>query len=179
MSADATAHSVAATARVVATREGTPVLRSGGPFALRRTRPRRPGAGSGRAHTRVTVVGAMSAPLGGDRLALEAEARAGARLDVDSAAATISLPGRDGAPAHYDLRLTVADGAELRWLPEQTVLARGSDLRARTLVHLAPGARLVLREELVLGRYGEESGTALARDARELRAILRDAEPAD
>ena len=36
----------------------------------------------------------MSAPLGGDRLTVEAEVGDGARLDVDSAAATIALPGR-------------------------------------------------------------------------------------
>lgn len=79
--------SIQATARVVATRDGLPVLTSDGPLALRRTRAAGP-------YIRVTVVGAMSAPLGGDRLAIEAEASDGARLRVDSAAATIALPGR-------------------------------------------------------------------------------------
>jgi urease accessory protein len=105
----------------------------------------------------------MSAPLGGDRIALEAEVRGGARLDVDSAAATIALPGRTGERAHYDVRLTVAEGGELRWLPEQLISVRGSDLRMRTRIDLAPGARLVFREEQVLGRHGEPAGTLSTR----------------
>ncbi|GAA2812855.1 urease accessory protein UreD [Streptomyces showdoensis] len=149
--------SLRATARIVAAPDGSlPVLESDGPLALRRTRAPGP-------YTRVTVVGAMSAPLGGDRLLLEAEVRDGARLLVDSAAATVALPGVDSAPATYDLRLTVGEGAELRWLPEQLVSAEGSELRMRTTVELAEGARLVLREEQILGRHGERPGTLATR----------------
>jgi urease accessory protein len=149
--------SIQATARIVAARDGLPVLESDGPLALRRTRAVHP-------HTsRVTVVGAMSAPLGGDRLAIEAEVRRGARLTVDSAAATIALPGRVPEPARYDVRLTVGEGAELRWLPEQLICAYGSDLRMRTRVELAATARLVLREEQILGRHGERPGTLATR----------------
>ncbi|WP_128980262.1 urease accessory protein UreD [Streptomyces roseicoloratus] len=149
--------SLTATARIVAGPGGSlPVLESAGPFALRRTRATGP-------YARVTVVGAMSAPLGGDRLALEAEARDGASLRVDSAAATVALPGPGGAPATYEVRLTVGAGAELRWLPEQLVSAAGSVLRTRTTVELAPTARLVLREEQVLGRHAEEPGTLVSR----------------
>ncbi|MFJ7066156.1 urease accessory protein UreD [Streptomyces sp. NPDC101115] len=149
--------SLTATARIVAGPDGSlPVLESAGPFALRRTRATGP-------YTRVTVVGAMSAPLGGDRLALEAEVRDGARLLVDSAAATVALPGPDGAPASYEVRLAVGADAELRWLPEQLVCAAGSTLRTRTTVELAPTARLVLREEQVLGRHAEEPGTLTGR----------------
>ncbi|GAA0582775.1 urease accessory protein UreD [Streptomyces crystallinus] len=147
---------VRATARIVATPGGLPVLAGEGPLALRRTR-------ATGAHHRVTVVGAMSAPLGGDRLALEAEVREGARLTVDSAAATIALPGRTGEPARYDVRLAVGPGGELRWLPEQLISARGSELRMHTRVELAADARLVLREEQILGRHGEEPGTLTTR----------------
>ncbi|WP_405809768.1 urease accessory protein UreD [Streptomyces sp. NBC_00210] len=148
--------SIHATARIVATREGLPELTSDGPLALRRTRATGP-------YTRVTVVGAMSAPLGGDRLAIEAEVGQGARLHVDSAAATIALPGRTPEPARYDVRLTVGEDAELRWLPEQLISAYGSDLRMRTRVELTATARLVLREEQILGRYGEQPGTLATR----------------
>ncbi|MGW4164244.1 urease accessory protein UreD [Streptomyces sp. NPDC004788] len=149
--------SLAATARIVADADGSlPVLESDGPLALRRTRAPGP-------YTRVTVVGAMSAPLGGDRLRLETEVRGGARLLVDSAAATVALPGRGGAPASYDIALTVGADAELRWLPEQLVSAAGSVLRMRTRVELAAGARLVLREEQVLGRHAEQPGTLVSR----------------
>ena len=148
--------SIQATARIVATRDGLPVLVSDGPLAVRRTRGTGP-------YTRVTVVGAMSAPLGGDRLAIEADVEEGARLLVDSAAATIALPGHTPEQAHYDVRLTVGEDGELCWLPEQLISAYGSDLRMRTRVELAATARLVLREEQILGRYGEQSGTLATR----------------
>lgn len=152
---------VRATARVVAAPDGRggtalPVLAGDGPLALRRTRCTGPGAA-------VTTVGAMSGPLGGDRFALDVEVRSGARLRVGSAAATVSLPGPGGGRATYDTGLTVGSGAELRWLPEPLIAAAGSDLAVTTRVTLAAGARLTLREELVLGRAGEEPGHLTSR----------------
>jgi urease accessory protein len=147
---------VRATARVVAERDGLPVLESDGPLALRRTR-------AGGPYTRVTLVGAMSAPLGGDRLAIEVDVREGARLLMDSAAATVALPGRTPGAAGYDVSLEVGEDAELRWLPEQLISARGSELRMHTRVALAATSRFVLREEQILGRHGEESGTLATR----------------
>ncbi|MEU1312815.1 urease accessory protein UreD [Streptomyces cinnamoneus] len=150
-----------AAARIVAAPDGRggtalPVLDGSGPFALRRLRPDGPEA-------RVALVGAMSAPLGGDLLALTAEVRAGAALRFTTTAATIALPGRTGAPAAYDTVLGVGEGARLCWLPEPLISARGSDLRTTTRVDLAAGARLVLREEQVLGRAAEPPGRLAAR----------------
>ncbi|WP_374116166.1 urease accessory protein UreD [Streptomyces sp. CoH27] len=156
-----TATGVRAHARIVARPDGRggtvlPVLDGEGPLALRRTR-------SAGGEARVLVVGAMSGPLGGDRLALTASVAEGARLHVGSAAATIALPGQTKAEARYDVRLDVADGAELRWLPEQLISAGGSDLCVTTHAELTAGARLVLREEQVLGRSGEEPGRLTSR----------------
>lgn len=152
---------VRATARVVAEADGRggttlPELAGDGPLALRRTRSTGPEA-------RVTVVGAMSAPLGGDRIGFEATAGPGAWLRIGSAAATIALPGRSAEPAHYEVRLTVGEGATLCWLPEPLISAHGSDLRMTTRVELAPTARLVLREEQVLGCTGEPPGRLTSR----------------
>ncbi|WP_405739920.1 urease accessory protein UreD [Streptomyces sp. NBC_00028] len=152
---------VKATARILARGDGRggtslPVLEGDGPLALRRTR------GSG-AETRVMLVGAMSGPLGGDHFTVEAEAAEGARLHVGSAAATIALPGQTKAEARYDVRLTVADGAELRWLPEQLISANGSELYVSTRVDIGAYGRLVLREEQVLGRAAEEPGRLTSR----------------
>ncbi|MET7694011.1 urease accessory protein UreD [Streptomyces sp. NPDC005483] len=152
---------VRATARMVARDDGRggtalPVLESDGPLALRRTR------GSG-AETRVMLVGAMSGPLGGDHFTVEADVREGARLRVGSAAATIALPGQTKGEARYDVRLTVADGGELHWLPEQLISVGGSDLYVTTRIDLAATGRLVLREEQVLGRVGEEPGRLSSR----------------
>jgi urease accessory protein len=147
---------VRATARMLARDDGRggtslPVLEGDGPLALRRTR----GSGS-EAH--VMLVGAMSGPLGGDHFTVVAGVETGARLRVGSAAATIALPGQAKGEARYDVRLTVADGGELRWLPEQLISAHGSDLYVTTRADLGATARLVLREEQVLGRAGEEPG---------------------
>ncbi|MGW0820642.1 urease accessory protein UreD [Streptomyces sp. NPDC002845] len=152
---------VRATARIAARRDGRggtalPVLEGEGPLALRRTRA------SGD-EARVMLVGAMSGPLGGDHFTVEAQAGEGARLHFGSAAATIALPGQAKGEARYDVRLTVADAAELHWLPEQLISAQGSELYVSSRVDLAPGARLVFREEQVLGRAGEDPGRLTSR----------------
>ncbi|WP_369256314.1 urease accessory protein UreD [Streptomyces sp. R35] len=152
---------VRATARISARDDGRggtslPVLDGQGPLALRRTRA----SGS---EARVMLVGAMSGPLGGDHFTVEAEVGEGARLHVGSAAATIALPGQAKGEARYDVRLDVAEGGELRWLPEQLISAGGSDLYVSSRVELAAGARLVFREEQVLGRSGEEPGRLTSR----------------
>nr|WP_243876750.1 urease accessory protein UreD [Streptomyces sp. 846.5] len=154
---------VRAVARIVAEPDGRggtalPLLTGDGPLALRRTS--HPDGGGA---AQVTIVGAMAAPLGGDRLRIEVTVAAGARLRVTSAAATVSLPGRIPAPAHYELDLSVAEGGELEWLPEPVIAAQGSELRMTTRVTLAAGARLLLREEQVLGRSGEAPGRLTAR----------------
>ncbi|MFE2048108.1 urease accessory protein UreD [Streptomyces sp. NPDC059459] len=152
---------VRARARVLARDDGRggtalPVLEGEGPLTVRRTR----GSGS---EARVLLVGAMSGPLGGDHFTVTAEAARGARLRVGSAAATLALPGQTKTGARYDVRLAVGDDAELRWLPEQLISAGGSDLHVTTRVDLAATARLLLREEQVLGRSGEEPGRLTSR----------------
>ncbi|MBG0857387.1 urease accessory protein UreD [Streptomyces spinoverrucosus] len=157
----ATTTGVRATARILARPDGRgatalPVLAGEGPLAPRRTR------GSAD-EARVMLVGAMSGPLGGDHFTVEAGVEDGARLHLGSAAATLALPGQAKGEARYDVRLTVADGGELHWLPEQLIAAYGSELRVHTRADLGPTARLVLREEQVLGRAGEEPGRLTSR----------------
>ncbi len=152
---------IRARARITARADGRggtalPDLDGEGPLAPRRTR-------SAGTEAKVVLVGAMSGPLGGDRFTLSARVEEGARLHVGSAAATIALPGQAGGEARYDVRLDVADGAELRWLPEQLISADGSDLCVTTRAELDAGARLVLREEQVLGRAGEQPGRLTSR----------------
>ncbi|MFE8914898.1 urease accessory protein UreD [Streptomyces globisporus] len=151
---------VRATARVTASARGgatvLPVLDGDGPFELRRLRSRG-------AEARVCVVGAMSAPLGGDRLRMEVIAQRGAALHVTSAAATLALRGPTAAHATYDVHVSVEDHAELRWLPKPLISAADSNLRQTWTIDLAPTARLVLREELVLGRTGEPPGRVTTR----------------
>ncbi|MCX2927314.1 urease accessory protein UreD [Streptomyces sp. NEAU-W12] len=146
---------VTATARIRATHNGrtttVPLLHSDGPFHLRRLRGRGEQA-------RVCVLGAMSAPLGGDRLALDITAETRARLEVTSAAATIALRGPTTAPATYGVRVRVGDDASLHWLPEPLISTRDSTLHQMFAVDLAPTAHLLMREEQLLGRSGEPPG---------------------
>ncbi|MFD2690028.1 urease accessory protein UreD [Streptomyces phyllanthi] len=152
---------VRATARISARDDGRggtalPVLEGDGPLALRRVRAHGDEA-------RVMLVGAMSGPLGGDRFAVEAEVGERARLRVGSAAATIALPGQAKGEARYDVRLRVAAGGELCWLPEQLISTQESELYVSSRVELTSGSRLVFREEQVLGRVGEEPGRLTSR----------------
>ncbi|MEW2266253.1 urease accessory protein UreD [Streptomyces sp. NPDC047853] len=146
---------VVAAARIQATHNGrttvVPLLHSDGPFHLRRLRARGEQA-------RVCVLGAMSAPLGGDRLALDIAVETGARLEVTSSAATIALRGPTIAPATYDARVRVGDHAILHWLPEPLISTRGSTLHQTFTVDLAATAHLLMREEQLLGRSGEAPG---------------------
>jgi urease accessory protein len=146
---------VVATARVRAAHNGhtttLPLLSSDGPFHLRRLRNRRDLA-------RVDVIGAMSGPLAGDRLALHVDVGPRARLQITAAASTIALRGPSDEAATYDIGLTAGDDAVLHWLLQPLISTAGSNLRQTYTVDLALTARLVLRDELVLGRTGEISG---------------------
>ncbi|MFI6785960.1 urease accessory protein UreD [Nonomuraea sp. NPDC050383] len=151
---------VRATARIRATRarDATvlPVLAGDGPFDLRRARPHGNQA-------RVCILGAMSAPLGGDRLRIEATAEHDAHLHITTAAATIALRGPTTEHATYDVRLAVAERASLHWLPRPLISAARSNLRQSCTIDLAATARLLLREEIVLGRVGEPPGRLATR----------------
>jgi urease accessory protein len=151
---------VVATARVRAGHNGRtttlPLLSGDGPFHLQKLRPRGDLA-------RIDVIGAMSGPLGGDRLAFQADVGPRARLRITAAASTIALRGPTDDAATYDIRLTVGDDAVLHWLPQPLISTAGSHLRQTCTVDLAPTARLVLRDEQVLGRTGETSGRLTTR----------------
>lgn len=126
-------------------------LRSHSPLVLR-------AAGS-----TLTIVGGAGGPLGGDKLALSLDVLPGARLSVRTAAASVVQPGALPAPARLSVRITVADGAELDWRPEPTVIVAGAELHSDVRVELALDARLHWRDVTVLGRHGAPAGLAIAR----------------
>ncbi|HEX2774039.1 MAG TPA: urease accessory protein UreD [Micromonosporaceae bacterium] len=147
-----------ATARLLAVPDGgggtrLGVLRSEPPLLLRRTGPR--GAS---AEAQVHLVGGAAGPLGGDRLRLDVQVAAGARLCVRTVAASLALPGSTGDQSRFEVYATIADGGRLRWLPEPLIGAAGCDHLSTSTVELAEGAALVWREELVCGRHGEPVG---------------------
>lgn len=107
------------------------------------------------------LVGSGAGPIGGDELSLDATVGPGASITLRSAAASMVLPGPAGAPSTMTVRATVA--GSLSWRPEPTVLVAGCDHRATASISLAPGGRLRWREEVVLGRHDEPSGSLLQR----------------
>ncbi|MGI8807769.1 MAG: urease accessory protein UreD [Acidimicrobiales bacterium] len=143
-----------ARARVVAEPDGRggtrlACMRSEAPLVLRST----PGA--------LYLVGGAGGPLGGDDLLLEIVVGAGARLTVRTAAASVALPGP--GPSWARVRATVVAGGELQWLPEPLVAAQGSVHHMEATVVLDDGARLVWREEVILGRHRETPGSVRSR----------------
>jgi len=152
---------VRARARVAAERDGRGgsrlvTLRSEAPLLLRST----PEA--------LYLVGGAGGPLGGDDVSLEIVVGSGARLTVRTAAASIALPG--AGPSRFRVWARVAEGGELRWLPEPLVAATACDHHMEATVALEGDARLVWREELVLGRHSEPSGSVSSRSDVDLDA---------
>jgi urease accessory protein len=147
---------ITAAARLVAQSAGggstrLPVLSSQAPLVLRRTADA------------VYLVGGAAGPLGGDDLTLNIDVRDGATLRIRTAAATIALPGNDGAESVLRVHATVGAGGRLEYLPEPVVVSDGARHRIELNVGLATDAALLLRDEIVLGRHGERGGSCVAR----------------
>jgi urease accessory protein len=132
--------------------DGTAVslLRSDPPLTLRQT-----------GGTTVHLVSTAAGPLGGDDLALDVTVADGTSLEIGSVASTLVLPGQ--GESSMLVTASVGEGASLRFTPEPTVLAAGCSHRLSVRLVLAPGARVLWREEIVFGRYGERPGRCHAR----------------
>lgn len=107
------------------------------------------------------LVGSGAGPIGGDELSLDVTVEADASITLRSAAASMVLPGPTGTPSTMTVRAAVS--GSLTWRPEPTVLVAGCDHRASAYISVAPGGRLSWREEIVLGRHREPSGSLLQR----------------
>ncbi len=135
-------------------------LRSDAPLVLRPTAAVEPtGRWNPHGAAHVALAAAAAGPIGGDHLRLDVEVAAGAALVVRSVAATLVLPGPHGRPSRTETHLRVAPAGTLVWLPEPVIAAGRCDHHATTRIDLEPGARLLAREELLLGRHGETPGT--------------------
>lgn len=143
-------------------------IRGGHHFAARETGP-------GVVH----LVGTAAGPLGGDDVTVAVLLRPGARLAVRSAGATIVQPGGQVCDSRLRLRLTVADGADLDFGCEPTVICDQAEHEAETTLELAGSGQVRLLEQVLLGRSNEPGGhwigrTRLTRDGEpELRHTLR------
>lgn len=88
---------------------------------------------------------------GGDRFEIGISAGEGARLTLTTAAAE-KVYRAPGAAAQLDISLSVADGAHLSWLPQETILFDRARIVRSFDIDLAEGASLLLCEIVVFGR---------------------------
>ena len=125
-----------------------------------RTRRRRvQEAGSLRVRFPNVTTGALEAVIvntgggmtGGDRFAIAIEVGAGANLVAGTAAAE-KVYRSTGADAALDVSLTLAAGARLAWLPQETILFDRARLARRIDIDLDENAALIMAEAIVFGR---------------------------
>jgi urease accessory protein len=78
---------------------------------------------------------------------------------------------RSAGDAAVDTALSVADGASLDWLPQETILFDRSSLKRTLTADVAPSARLLAVESVVLGRaaMGETARDVTVRDSWRIR----------
>jgi urease accessory protein len=107
---------------------------------------------------RVSLAAAAAGPIGGDQYGLDVHVGPGSTLLLTEVSATLLLPGHDRASSRTDVRIRVGAGATLIWLPEPIIAATRCDHVNDVRVELADDARLLMREEIVLGRHGEPAG---------------------
>ncbi|MEA3056968.1 MAG: urease accessory protein [Actinomycetota bacterium] len=107
------------------------------------------------------LVASGAGPVGGDDLTVDITVESSASATIRSAAASLVLPGPSGAAS--SMRVHARVSGDLRWLPEPTVLVRGCDHTTVARIDLVASGSVLWREEVVLGRHGEPSGSLLQR----------------
>ncbi len=102
-------------------------------------------------HVETVLVNSGGGIAGGDRLTVDIAA--GDSTDVVFTTTSAERIYRStGADAHADIKLSIAPGARLDWLPQQTILYAGARLRRRFDVDVASRGRLLLAEMTTFGR---------------------------
>lgn len=96
---------------------------------------------------------------GGDRFSIEMDVGEGASLIAGTAAAE-KIYRSSGTEAEMDVRLMLAQGARLAWLPQETILFDRARLRRRIEIDLAEDASLILAEAVVFGRAAMDEAMA-------------------
>jgi urease accessory protein len=97
------------------------------------------------------IVNTGGGMTGGDRFAVEIALGEGANLIAGTAAAE-KIYRSTGPDAEMDVKLEVGAGAQLVWLPQETILFDRARLARRIDVDLANNASLLMAEAVVFGR---------------------------
>jgi urease accessory protein len=115
-----------------------------GPLRVRFPRP-------DSASLEATIVNTAGGIAGGDKHRIDIAAACGSRLTVTTAAAE-KIYRSLGPDAEIDVRLSVASGGRLAWLPQETILFDQARLSRRIEADVAAGASLIMAEAIVFGR---------------------------
>ena len=99
------------------------------------------------------VVNTAGGIAGGDDLKIAFSAGPGARLAVTGAAAE-KVYRSLGPDASMRVKLDIAAGATLAWLPQETIVFDRARMNRSIEVDLAADARLILAEAVIFGRSG-------------------------
>ncbi|PFG41020.1 urease accessory protein [Georgenia soli] len=135
-------------------------MRSEAPLVLRPTvLVRGEPAGDRPQAARVSVAAGAAGPVGGDELSLDVDVGAGSTLVLGEISARLLLPGPHGERSRSSSTARVGSGSTFVWLPQPMIAATGCRHLNEVIVSLADDARLLLREEILLGRHGEQPGT--------------------
>lgn len=97
------------------------------------------------------IVNTAGGVAGGDDFGVSIAAKDNARIAVTTAAAEKIYRAID-APARMNVSLSVASGAALRWLPQETILFDQTRLHRDITVDLDDTASLLMAEAVVFGR---------------------------
>ncbi len=117
------------------------------------------------------VLNTTGGVAGGDRLATDIGAGPGTMATVTTQAAERFYRALPGSFAHVTTALTVAPGASLEWLPQETILFDGCALDRTLTIDVDASSSFLGIEQLVFGRsaMGETVRHASIRD----RIVLR------
>jgi len=111
---------------------------------------------------RVALVPEQAVLLAGDHVMVRVRVGAGRSLEIVEPGGTVAYEMRGGC-ARWDVTVEMEAGSRLVWRGEPFIIAEGADVPRRTTVDIAAGARLAMRETLVLGRAGERAQGLLTR----------------
>ncbi len=130
---------------IVARRDRQPWIECSGGLAARTTEP-----------DTVHLVSAAATPIGGDAITMRVVVEPCARLRLRTAAATMTLPGRNTAESSAQWHIEVEGDLDLD--PEPTVVAGGSRHTSATRLAVTGAGRVRLRERVQIGRTAERQG---------------------
>ena len=107
--------------------------------------------GQSQAALDAVIVNSAGGMTGGDRFTIDIQVGAGATLTVTTAAAE-KIYRSLGLDTEIAIKLDVAPGGTLKWLPQETIVFDGVRLRRAIDVDLARDTNLLLAEACVFGR---------------------------